>query len=222
MLFERADRLRNTPPSVRDARGGSRRLGANALKRWLGSPEVDDQKPRPSGDPERKSDERGVASAVYGLVVCLQPLRPPHSAAGFRSFVAVSVLVTVVMYWMAQSCAHALGRHAARRCPGLVGPGRSGAKGGQWSAPLHTLGHAVYSWVLWVLRSLSLSVSPWPLRPCCWGGLDGRPRAPAGCTAGAGRLPLGGAAAVLRHATLPSIERASSRIHLNCQLRMSS
>ena len=93
MLFERVHLFRNTPASVRDARGGSRRSGAFALKRWLGSAEVDDQKPRPSGDPERKSDERGVASAIYGLVVCASTLAAA-AVSDWLSFVAVSVLVT--------------------------------------------------------------------------------------------------------------------------------
>lgn len=185
MLFERADLFRNTPASVRDARGRSRRSGAFALKRWLGLAEVDDQKPRPSGDPGRKSDERGVASAIYGLVVCAStPCGRPQSAAGFRSLPLVCSSLWLCIGWPKPVHTHwpAMPHVDAL---GWSDSGRSGAKGGQWSAPPSYLWARCYSWVLWVLRSLSLSVSPWPLRPCCWCGLDGQPRQPAGGKAGA-------------------------------------
>lgn len=77
---------------------------------------MDDQKRRPGGDPQRKPDERGVASAIYGLVVCSATLAAA-AVSGRLSFVAVSVLVTVVVYWAAESYAHILARHAVKQMP---------------------------------------------------------------------------------------------------------
>ena len=77
---------------------------------------MDDQKRRPGGDTQAKPDERGVASAIYGLVVCSATLASA-AVSGQFSFVAVSVLVTVVVYWVAESYAHALARHAVRQEP---------------------------------------------------------------------------------------------------------
>ncbi|MEP7194053.1 MAG: hypothetical protein ABI903_14445 [Actinomycetota bacterium] len=57
---------------------------------------MDDQERRPGPDPLATPDERGVASAIYGLVVCSATLAAA-SASGRLSFVAVSVLVTVVV-----------------------------------------------------------------------------------------------------------------------------
>ena len=77
---------------------------------------VGEQKRRPGGDPRRRSDERGVASAIYGLVVCSSTLAAA-AVSGRLSFVAVSVLVTVAVYWLAESYAHALARHAVKQMP---------------------------------------------------------------------------------------------------------
>jgi hypothetical protein len=68
------------------------------------------------GDAKPEPDERGVASAIYGLVICSATLASA-SVSGQLSFVAVSVLVTVVVYWMAESYAHVLARHAVRQKP---------------------------------------------------------------------------------------------------------
>ena len=76
---------------------------------------MDHQRRRP-GDSRATADERGVASAIYGLVVCSATLAAA-SASGELSFVAVSVLVTVVVYWLAESYAHALARHAVEQEP---------------------------------------------------------------------------------------------------------
>lgn len=75
-----------------------------------------EQKRRPGGDPRRRSDERGVTSAIYGLVVCSSTLAAA-AVSGRLSFVAVSVLVTVAVYWLAESYAHALARHAVKQMP---------------------------------------------------------------------------------------------------------
>lgn len=77
---------------------------------------VDDQKRRPGGDRQGGTDERGVASAIYGLVVCSATLAAA-SVSGRLSFVAVNVLVTVVVYWAAESYAHVLARHAVKQVP---------------------------------------------------------------------------------------------------------
>jgi len=77
---------------------------------------VDDQKRRPAQDIEAEPDERGIASAIYGLVVCSSTLAAA-SASGKLWFVAVSVLVTVVVYWMAESYAHSLAHHAVTQAP---------------------------------------------------------------------------------------------------------
>jgi hypothetical protein len=61
-------------------------------------------------------DERGVASAIYGLVICSATLASA-AVSGRLSIVAVSVLVTVVVYWVAESYAHALARHAVTQTP---------------------------------------------------------------------------------------------------------
>lgn len=76
---------------------------------------MDDQKRQRVGS-RAAPDERGVASAIYGLVVCSATLAAA-SASGRLSFVAVSVLVTVVVYWVAESYAHALARHAINQTP---------------------------------------------------------------------------------------------------------
>jgi hypothetical protein len=87
-------------------------LNAEVLSRFS---RVDEQKRRP-GDSQATTDERGVASAIYGLVVCSATLAAA-SASGELSFVAVSVLVTVIVYWLAESYAHALARYAVKREP---------------------------------------------------------------------------------------------------------
>jgi len=61
-------------------------------------------------------DERGVASAIYGLVICSATLAS-SAVSGRLSIVAVSVLVTVAVYWVAESYAHALARHAVTQTP---------------------------------------------------------------------------------------------------------
>ncbi|HEY5249948.1 MAG TPA: hypothetical protein VIJ15_16025 [Dermatophilaceae bacterium] len=61
-------------------------------------------------------DERGIASAIYGLVICSATLAAAASS-GRLSFVSVSVLVTVVVYWLAESYAHVLARHAVWQTP---------------------------------------------------------------------------------------------------------
>jgi hypothetical protein len=77
---------------------------------------VDDQNGRPGGSAEAKLDERGVASAIYGLVICSATLAAA-AVSGRLTVVAVSVLVTVVVYWAAESYAHVLARHAVRQRP---------------------------------------------------------------------------------------------------------
>jgi len=144
---------------------------------------VDHQRRRP-GDSRATADERGVASAIYGLVVCSATLAAAL-ASGELSFVAVSVLVTVVVYWLAESYAHALARHAVEQEP-LGWSGTLATLSQGWpmvSASFIPLG-ALLAMGAWVRRSLSLSMSPWRSRPCCWWGLDGPPREPAGCEAG--------------------------------------
>jgi positive regulator of sigma E activity len=88
---------------------------------------VDDQKRRRGADLEATPNERGVASAIYGLVVCSATLAAA-SVSGELLFVAVSVLVTVLVYWVAESYANVLARHAVRQRP--LG----------WSGILATLG----------------------------------------------------------------------------------
>ena len=88
---------------------------------------MDDQKRRRGTDLEATPNERGVASAIYGLVVCSATLAAA-SVSGELLFVAVSVLVTVLVYWVAESYAHVLARHAVRQRP--LG----------WSGILATLG----------------------------------------------------------------------------------
>ena len=61
-------------------------------------------------------DERGIASAIYGLVVCASSLAAA-SVSGRLWFVAISVLVTVVVYWMAESYSHTLAHHAVTQAP---------------------------------------------------------------------------------------------------------
>jgi hypothetical protein len=89
------------------------------LSRFSG---VEDRRRRP-GDAPATADERGVASAIYGLVVCSSTLAA-SAVSGHLSFVAVSVLVTVVVYWLAESYAHALARHSVEQEP----LGRSGIR----------------------------------------------------------------------------------------------
>ena len=67
-------------------------------------------------NPETPSDERGVAPAIYGLVVCSATLAAA-AVSGQLSFVAVGVLVTGVVYWVAASHANVLARHAVRQMP---------------------------------------------------------------------------------------------------------
>ena len=66
--------------------------------------------PRRVAPPELRS----VASGIYGLVVCAATLAAA-SASGRVSFVAVSVLVTVFVYWAAESYAHLLARRLVKR-----------------------------------------------------------------------------------------------------------
>jgi len=77
---------------------------------------VDDQEARPGKTAEAKPDERGVASAIYGLVICSATLAS-SAVSGRLAVISVSVLVTVVVYWMAESYAHALARHAVTQTP---------------------------------------------------------------------------------------------------------
>ena len=66
--------------------------------------------PRRVAPPELRS----VASGIYGLVVCAATLAAA-SASGRIRFVAVSVLVTVFVYWAAESYAHLLARRLVKR-----------------------------------------------------------------------------------------------------------
>jgi hypothetical protein len=77
---------------------------------------VDDQNRRPDGDYEETPTIRKVASEIYGLVVCSATLAAA-AASGQESFVEVSVLVTVVVYWMAESYSRALARHSLKDAP---------------------------------------------------------------------------------------------------------
>jgi hypothetical protein len=77
---------------------------------------VDTSRPRASRDIEAEPDERGIASAIYGLVVCSSTLAAA-SVSGKLWFVAISVLVTVVVYWMAESYAHTLAHYAVTQQP---------------------------------------------------------------------------------------------------------
>jgi hypothetical protein len=77
---------------------------------------VDDQEGRPGKAAEAKPDERGVASAIYGLVICSATLASA-AVSGQLTIVAVSVLVTVVVYWAAESYSHVLARHAVTQTP---------------------------------------------------------------------------------------------------------
>jgi hypothetical protein len=76
---------------------------------------VDEQR-RPGTAAEAEPDERGVASAIYGLVICSATLAS-SAVSGRLSVVGISVLVTVVVYWMAESYAHVLARHAVTQTP---------------------------------------------------------------------------------------------------------
>ena len=71
---------------------------------------MDDQKRRPDADEQAEPNVRRAASAIYGLVVCSATLAAA-AIGGQESLVAVSVLVTVVVYWMAESYSQALARH---------------------------------------------------------------------------------------------------------------
>lgn len=77
---------------------------------------MDEQKGRPGGGAEAEPDERGVASAIYGLVICSATLASA-ALSGRLSIVAVSVFITVVVYWAAESYAHVLARHAVKQVP---------------------------------------------------------------------------------------------------------
>jgi hypothetical protein len=74
---------------------------------------VDDQKRRPGF---AHSNERGVASAIYGLVICAATLAAA-SVSGELLFEAISVFVTVLVYWMAESYSQALARHGLKNAP---------------------------------------------------------------------------------------------------------
>jgi hypothetical protein len=71
---------------------------------------------RPEGDAKAETNVRNVASEIYGLVVCSATLAAA-AVSGRESFVEVSVLVTVVVYWMAESYAQALARHGLKQAP---------------------------------------------------------------------------------------------------------
>ena len=112
-----ADIRRRAVPDVREQKVGSSRTFGSVLTQSVGRfSDVDDQRLRPGGDPLATPDERGVASAICGLVVCSATLAAA-STSGHLSFVTVSVLVTVVVYWVAESYAHALARHAIKQTP---------------------------------------------------------------------------------------------------------
>ncbi len=72
---------------------------------------------------------RGIASGIYGLVVAGATLA---TAAAFDSLasVAAAVLVTVLVYWAAESYSHALATRVVRKRPlrpgELVGVARQG------------------------------------------------------------------------------------------------
>jgi hypothetical protein len=127
-------------------------------------------------NPETPSDERGVAPAIYGLVVCSATLAAA-AVSGQLSFVAVGVLVTGVVYWVAASHANVLARHAVRQMPLDWSEIRAILSQG-WpmvSASFIPLGMLLLMGAL-VPQSLPQSMSPWPLPPWFWCGLDGPPR----------------------------------------------